>query len=144
MVKLLNNLPTDWGHWSITKDIIEQFDDNTLGFLYRITNLEDNRTYIGKKQMFAIKKLKPLKGKKNKRHKVVETDWKTYTSSSEQVNKDIIRLGKDKFLFEIIKFCSSKSQLAYYEAKMQFEEDVLLNESSYNNMINLRISKVSK
>ena len=100
--------------------------------------------YVGKKQMQSVLKQRPLKGKTRKRHKVVETDWRSYTSSSNELNGDIARLGKDKFKFEIIRFCCSKSELAYYEAKEQFDREVLLREDYYNGMINLRIGKVKQ
>jgi len=60
------------GHWCTTCSI----DLNALpyGFIYVITNLTNNKKYIGKKQMKSVKKLKPLKGKKNKRHFDIETD----------------------------------------------------------------------
>jgi hypothetical protein len=144
MKTLSKNLPTDWGHWSVSPQVIEQFNEKTLGFVYKVTNKADNKFYIGKKQMYSIKKLKPLKGKRNKRLVEVETDWKTYTTSSNIINEDISKYGKDKFDFEILQFCNSKSQLAYREAKQQFDEDVLLNENSYNGIINCRLSRISK
>ncbi len=144
MKTLSKNLPTDWGHWSVSPQVIEGFNENTLGFVYRVTNKADNKFYIGKKQMYSIKKLKPLKGKRNKRLVEVETDWKTYTTSSNIINEDISKYEKDKFDFEILQFCNSKSQLAYREAKQQFDEDVLLNENSYNGIINCRLSRISK
>ena len=85
---------------------------------------------------------KSQKGRKNKRHVEVETDWKTYTGSSDRLNEDIEKYGKDKFTFEILRFCQSKSELAYFEAKMQFDNDVLLKEDFYNGIINLRIGKI--
>jgi len=129
----------DLGHW-ITN---ESYNSNNLpyGFIYRIVNTVTNRIYFGKKQIKSVKKLKPLKGKKNKRHFDIETDWKTYTSSSNDVNIDIKKLGKDKFVFEILRFCDSKFELAYYEAKIQFDHDVLLNEKYYNGIINCRIGR---
>jgi len=129
----------DLGHW-ITN---ETFDSTILpyGFIYRITNLVSGKVYFGKKQIKSVKKLKPLKGRKNKRHFDVETDWKTYTSSSNDVNEDIVKLGKNKFKFEILKFCDSKFELAYYEAKIQFDHDVLLKEGYYNGIINCRIGR---
>ena len=125
------------GHWQ-TSLLIE---DNNLpfGFIYIITNITTGKKYIGKKQMKSIKKMAPLKGKKNKRHKEVQTDWKEYTSSSNDVNEDIKKYGKDKFTFEIIRLCDSKFELAYYEAKLQFENDVLLTDKFYNGIINCRI-----
>jgi len=127
----------DLGHWCTTCSI----DLNVLpyGFIYVITNLTNNKKYIGKKQMKSVKKLKPLKGKKNKRHFDIETDWKTYTSSSNDLNIDIQALGIDKFKFEIIKLCDSKFELSYYEAKLQFDNDVLIKDGFYNGIINCRI-----
>ena len=49
---------------------------------------------------------------------------------------------KDQFTFEILQFCNSKSELAYYEAKEQFNREVLLKEDYYNGIINLRIGKI--
>ena len=132
----------DLGHWITTL----QYDDNNLhyGFIYRITNTVNNKIYYGKKQIKSVKKLKPLKGRKNKRHFDIETDWKTYTSSSNDLNDDINKIGKDKFTFEIIRFCDSKFELAYYEAKIQFDNDVLLKEGFYNGIINCRIGRAPK
>ena len=129
----------DLGHWKTNLAV----DINHLpyGFIYIITNTVIGKRYIGKKQMKSVKKLKPLKGRKNKRHFDIETDWKTYTSSSNELNADIQSFGKDKFTFEIVKLCESKFELAYFEAKLQFEHDVLLREGYYNGIINCRIGR---
>lgn len=129
----------DTGHWDVK---CEAVDELPYGFIYEVRNTKTDRKYIGKKQIFRTVKRPPLKGKKNKRHIVVETDWKTYTTSSNEVNEDILKLGKEHFKFDIIRWCCSKSELAYYEAKLQFEHDVLLSEAYYNGIINLRIGKV--
>ena len=129
----------DLGHWK-TKLKLES-ELLPYGFIYVITNTVTGKKYFGKKQMKSVKKLKPLKGRKNKRHFDIETDWKTYTSSSNDLNTDIQSLGKDKFTFEIIRFCESKFELAYYEAKIQFDNDVLLREGFYNGIINCRIGR---
>jgi serine/threonine protein kinase len=57
---------------------------------------------------------------------------------------DIEKFGKDKFKFEIIRFCDSKSELAYYEAKEQFDREVLMSDEYYNGIINLRIGKIKR
>lgn len=129
----------DLGHW--TTNLFIEEGKLPYGFIYVITNLVNGKRYIGKKQMKSVKKLKPLKGKKNKRHFDVETDWKTYTSSSNELNQDLNELGKNNFKFEIIHLCDSKFELAYYEAKKQFEADVLLKEGFYNGIINCRIGR---
>lgn len=132
----------DLGHW-VTNIPLEE-NNLPYGFIYIITNTVNGKRYIGKKQIKSVKKLKPLKGKKNKRHREVETDWREYTSSSNDVNEDIKKYGKDKFRFEIVRLCQSKFELAYYEAKLQFLNDVLLEEGFYNGIINCRIGRAPK
>jgi len=132
---------SDLGHW---EGILEEGTDLPYGFIYRITNLTNDKKYIGKKQCKSIRKRPPLKGKKNKRRHEVETDWKTYTSSSNQLNKDLDCIGIDKFKFEILRWCDSKWELSYHEAKLQFDEEVLLKDDYYNGIINLRIGKRRK
>jgi putative transposon-encoded protein len=131
----------DMGHWRLAENVYFNEEKKPFGFIYRITCLVTNKKYIGKKQCVSVRKKQPLKGKVNKRHQTIETDWKSYTSSSREVNEDIIQYGQHNFLFEILQFCDSKFALAYYEAKLQFEEEVLLREDYYNGIINLRVSR---
>ena len=126
----------DLGHW---EGVLEESTDLPYGFIYKITNLTNDKKYIGKKQCQSIRKRPPLKGKKNKRHEKIETDWKTYTSSSNELNKDLEQLGKGSFKFEILRWCDSKWELSYYEARLQFKEEVLLRNDYYNGIINVRI-----
>ena len=130
----------DTGIWEVCRPIPE----DAFGFIYEITNTLNNKKYIGKKQMVRKIKRKPLKGKKRKRIDFIESDWKTYTGSSDTLNNDIALLGLDKFIFKILKFCNSKFELSYFEAKIQFEKDVLLSENYYNGIINCRIGKAPK
>jgi hypothetical protein len=102
------------------------------GFIYRITNMENGHDYIGKTRP-------PLKGKKNKRRSMVESDWKTYYGSSRRLLEDIELLGKDKFKREIICLCDARGETNYMEAKIQFEENVLLREDNYNGLIAVKI-----
>jgi hypothetical protein len=126
------------GHWKLKTDFV----DNAFGFVYEITNNVSGRKYIGKKQMRSVRKLKPLKGKKKNRRVEKETDWKTYTGSSNELNDDIKNLGKEKFSFDILRFCNSKSHLAYEEIKYQIQNDVILKEEYYNGIINCRLGKI--
>tara|TARA_R100000278_G_scaffold121421_1_gene105348 strand:+ start:216 stop:650 length:435 start_codon:yes stop_codon:yes gene_type:complete len=131
---------TDTGHWKVHGTIPE----NAYGFIYEIVNTINDKKYIGKKQMVRKIRRNPLKGKKRKRIDYIESDWKTYTGSSDALNADIANLGIDKFVFKVLKFCDSKFELSYFEAKMQFEKDVLLNEDYYNGIINCRIGKAPR
>jgi hypothetical protein len=128
----------DLGHWTTTLTAPE----TAYGFIYMITNIETDKKYIGKKQMVSKRTRPPLKGKKRKRIEFVESDWRTYVSSSNELVNDLQKLGKEKFKFEILRFCANKSQLAYFEAKEQFDREVLLKEDYYNGIINLRLGKV--
>lgn len=130
------------GHWNLKEGII--IDEDTFGFIYEIVNTIENKIYIGKKQCKSKVKLKPLKGKTRARRKIKESDWKTYTSSSESLNNDINRLGKENFTFNIIRICSCKWELAYFEAKEQFDRNVLFEKNYYNGIINLRIGSPPK
>lgn len=130
----------DTGHWKVYQAVPE----DAFGFIYEIVNIINGKKYIGRKQMKRKIRRLPLKGKKRKRVDYVDSDWKTYTGSSDALNIDIAANGKDKFVFKILKFCNSKFELSYFEAKMQFEKDVLLSEDYYNGIINCRIGKPPK
>jgi hypothetical protein len=130
-------MKTDWIYngKSFTSDMVGDY----YGFVYRITNLINNYTYIGRKYFKTVRKLKPLIGRKNKRHKIKETDWKDYWGSSKNLSKDIDKYGKENFKREIICLCETRGQTNYMEAKIQFDEDVLLNEKNYNGIIAIKI-----
>jgi hypothetical protein len=130
------------GHWVLTEGVI--LTEDTFGFIYEITNTINQKKYIGKKQCKSKLKRKPLKGKKNKRIEIKESDWKEYTSSSNDLNEDIKTYGKDKFIFKILKVCRSKWELAYFEIKEQLQREVLLRDDYYNGIINVRIGRPSK
>lgn len=132
----------DLGHWILNENVI--IDENTFGFIYEITNTITGKKYIGKKQCKSKLKRKPLKGKKNKRIEIKESDWKEYTSSSTDLNEDIKKYGKDKFLFKILRACGSKWELAYFEISEQIDKNVLMREDYYNGIINVRIGRPPK
>ena len=126
----------DLGHWICHENFLEK---GHYGFIYEITNLSNKRSYIGKKQIQKTIKRPPLKGKKNKRYLITESDWKSYTGSCRELNEHIELRGKENFKFQILKLCNSKWELAYEEAKLQFELGVLLSDKYYNGIINCRI-----
>jgi hypothetical protein len=110
-----------YGHWVIGED----FDpDAWFGFTYLITNLQTGRKYIGRKQLRARNR-KVVKGRKNRKVCVSDSNWKEYTSSCDELKEDIARLGKENFSFTIIKLCRTKRELGYSEVQEQFAQDVL-------------------
>ncbi len=130
----------DLGHWQFNGD----WPDNCFGFIYQITNNSSGKKYIGKKQVRKIIKRPPLKGKKNKRHILTESDWKNYTGSCNELNDEINVHGKGDFTFTILRLCYNKWELAYYEAELQFKLGVLLSDEYYNGIINCRIGAKPK
>ena len=129
----------DTGHWVLNESV--EITEETFGFIYEITNLVTDKKYIGKKQCFSRIKRKPLKGKKRNRIDHKESDWKSYTSSSNDLNEEIKKYGKENFRFKILRTCDSKWALAYYEIKEQIDRDVLFKEEYHNGIINCRIGK---
>jgi hypothetical protein len=128
------------GHWICNIEIPQEY----YGFIYLITNNTNNRKYIGKKQCKSKRK-KPLrKGKKKRESVIKETDWMTYTSSCNELNDDIAKLGKENFTFEILKFCNSKWELGYYEIQEQINRQVLFTTEYYNGIINCRLGKLKQ
>ena len=125
--------------WTYRGKTVEEISEGYIGFVYLITNLTNNKKYIGKKLAQFKKSKPPLKGKKNRRKFTVESDWRDYWGSSDKLNEDVNTLGKDKFTREILFFCKSKAELSYLEAKEQFDRRVLESDDYYNGIINVRV-----
>ena len=122
--------------WIYNKTEFTEPQPGDYGFVYCITNLETGRCYIGKK-LFWNRKTRQVKGKK-KRH-LVESDWRDYWGSNDELKADIEKLGIDKFTRVILHLCPSKGECNYMEAKVQFELDVLRQpDLFYNNWIMVR------
>ena len=132
----------DLGHWILNENVC--INESTFGFIYEITNNITNKKYIGKKQCFSKQKKKPLKGRKRNRINFKESDWRVYTSSSAELNEDIVKYGKESFTFKIIRSCNSKWELAYFEILEQLNREVLLRDDYYNGIINVRIGRPPK
>ena len=132
--------------WTYQGNIVEQLPDDCEGFVYLITNLIDNRKYVGKKLAKFKTTKPPLKGKKNKRRGTVESDWRDYWGSSDKLNEDVEQLGPENFSREILYFCNSRGLMSYLEAKEQFDRRVLESDEYYNGIINVRVgsSKILK
>jgi hypothetical protein len=124
--------------WLYNDLLTETIPEGMVGFVYLITNLTNNRKYIGKKN-FYFSKTKTVKGKKKKFK--VQSDWLSYYGSSAELSEDVELLGKENFKREILRFCISKGEFAYFEAKYQFKENVLEREDYYNSYIQCRIHK---
>lgn len=110
------------------------------GFVYEITNLANGRKYIGQKRFWTTKRLPPLKGRKNKRIRRTESDWRDYWGSSKELQADILAQGEALFARRILILCANKNQMNYFEAREQFAREVLLDNTYYNGIINCRVT----
>ena len=132
--------------WYYKDKLITELPEDCEAFVYLITNLTNNKKYVGKKLAKFKTTKPPLKGKKNKRRGYKESDWRTYWGSSDHLNADVLELGEDKFRREILYYCPSRGVASYLEAREQFERRVLETDDYYNGIINVRVggSKILK
>ena len=112
-----------------------------IGFVYLLTNVETQKKYIGKKILKSTRKLPPLKGKKRRRTKIVESDWETYYGSSVETMALVEEKGGDVFKREILHLCLTKGVMSYLELKEQMDRDVLLRDDYYNGICQAKIHK---
>ena len=90
----------------------------------------------------AKRRMPPLKGKKRRRTKIIETDWQDYYGSSESVKLLVEEKGRETFHREILRLCKKKAEMSYYEAKLQFESDCLLYpDQYYNEFIGCKVNR---
>ena len=96
-----------------------------FGFVYRITNLQNGKVYIGRK--YFVQKRKPKGGK---RRVTSESNWKKYYGSSDELNEEIKRVGKNTFKREIISLHKTLGQVNYEETRQLFLNNVLTEADS--------------
>lgn len=131
--------------WLYNNQELTELPEECVGFVYLITNLTNQRKYVGKKLAKFSKtsyKTVTLKNGTKKKKKIkskVDSDWLEYYGSSNELNKDIELLGKENFRREILFFCKSKAECSYIEAREQFTRRVLESTDYYNNNIMCRI-----
>jgi hypothetical protein len=109
------------------------------GFVYMIEELDTGKKYLGKKFFWKPKVLPITKTRKRKTRTRVESDWRTYYGSSREVRLLVEQKGKSNYNRTILKLCYTKGECSYYEAKLQFEYDVLLRDDFYNEFIGCKI-----
>jgi hypothetical protein len=119
-----------------------------VGFVYLIINTKSSRSYIGKKlshfSKTSIKTITLKSGiKKKKKVKTqVESDWRTYWSSSVKLQNDVKELGEENFTREILFYCQSKGNLSYIELREQILNKVLEDSTLwYNGIIQAKIHR---
>ena len=131
--------------WIYKNEPVEQLPTDCVGFVYIITNTVSGRMYVGKK-LARFKttryKMHTQKNGKKVRKKIrgaVDSGWQDYYGSSDQLNRDVELLGRDRFQREILYYCRSKAECNYIEAREQFTRKVLESDQYYNGHIRVRV-----
>lgn len=113
-----------------------------VGFVYLITDNSTGKKYVGKKTLQSKRRLPPLKGKTRRRTKIVESDWKKYYGSNDEIQMLLENDGPERFHREILHLCSSKGEMSYMELKEQMEREVLLKpDEYYNGIVQVKIHR---
>ena len=108
--------PWSYQGTTFTSDDIDDF----FGFVYRITNLQTGKQYIGRK--YFTQRRKPRGGK---RRVTSESDWKKYYGSSPELKADVKDFGKLNFKREIISLHKTLGKVNYEETRQLFLNNVL-------------------
>jgi len=124
---------------------IEDFPENSFGFIYKITNRVTGKFYIGKKSLYHNVKKKLTKkelaeqtgpGRKSATKRVQkESDWATYWGSNKEILEEIKTKGNLAFQREILKIVNTKKELTYWEIAHQCQYNVLLIDSYNDNIL---------
>ena len=125
--------------WVFENKIVDELPEDCVGFVYLITNTTNNRKYIGKKLARFKRSRPPLKGKTRERRYTVESDWRDYWGSNDELKADVENLGTEKFTREILYYCNSKAECSYIEAREQFSRQVLETKEYYNGIIQIKV-----
>lgn len=140
-----------WTYEGRIVNSIEDFPENTYGFIYEVKHEPTGLLYIGKKVLYFERKKKlgkrALEALKEERKAAgiggrvptsiierKESDWKSYYGSHETIKK-LLKEGATSHDFErrIVHLCKSKKELTYFECKYLFIREVLEDRNNYIN-----------
>tara|TARA_B100000902_G_C27206665_1_gene862032 strand:- start:438 stop:851 length:414 start_codon:yes stop_codon:yes gene_type:complete len=125
--------------WIYEDKEYDETPEEYQGFVYLITEVDTDKKYIGKKNFWRPKVL-PKNSKRNRRVRTrIESDWRDYYGSNKEVQLLVEEKGKDNYNRQILHLCKTKGEMSYYEAKLQFDNNVLLSDKFYNEFIGCKI-----
>ena len=93
---------------------------DNYGFVYNITNLTNQRQYIGRKYFWQHR---TPKGKKRKVKS--ESDWRNYYGSCPELKEDIDKFGRQNFSRTILSIHKTSGKTNFEETRQLFINGVL-------------------
>ena len=134
----------NWLHEGKELIKLSDFPDTAVGFVYKVTNTKSGKFYVGKKILRNVLTKKMTKKEisewvkpgriPKKRKETKESNWTDYYGSSKLIMEDIKLLGKEVFTREILKICTTKKQMSYWETYYQMVLEVLRVDSYCENI----------
>ena len=125
--------------WKYNDKEFNETPEEYQGFVYEIRELSTNKKYIGKKNFWRPKTLPKNSRRPRRIKKKVESDWREYYGSNQQLQELVEVHGRNGFERVILHLCKTKGEMSYMEAKLQFMFDVLLKDDYYNEFIGCKI-----
>ena len=125
--------------WYYNKKEFNETPEEFQGFVYIITNINTGKKYVGKKNFWKPKILPKTRTRKRRIRTRVESDWRDYFGSNEELKLLVENDGSNIFKREILRLCKTKGEMSYFEMKEQFERDVLFRDDYYNEFIGGKI-----
>ena len=128
--------------FSLPDDQLEMY----TGFVYIVEALVpelSGKKYVGQKLLWgrtAPKKNKDGTKKRGSRRRI-QSDWKKYYGSSEEIKRDVLTHGESAFRRTILHLCKSKSEMNYLELKEQMDRRVLFRDDYYNSFMGAKLHK---
>ena len=124
--------------WLYKNKPVTQLDHvplSVVGFIYLIEDVNTPFYYIGRKNLYSVRTLPPLKGYKRKRKVFKQSNWVNYQSSNDTVKKWISPKKT------ILKWCYSKKEMTYEENKALYCHNVLEDPNAVNENISGKFYK---
>jgi len=114
---------------------LEDIPEKAIGFIYRISH-KNGKWYIGRKNLKKTS-YKTVKGKKKK--VMVDSDWKEYWSSSDELVAWVEKDGESEFKREILIFTETAAQTLYGEECILYHTNAILDCKCLNNNIRAKV-----
>lgn len=130
---------SDESPWLYEGTVVDELPADAFAFVYMVTNKLSGRRYIGKK-LATRAKTRVVKGKRKRSR--VESDWRGYWGSCDELREEVAAIGARHFKREILVYCRSRGWASWHETRLQMVHDVLNPDSNfYNAFVGCRIHR---